>query len=176
MDKNPQPRAIVSAIIEKNENNIRYLFLQTRWKPAISPQYSGLLEIPAGGIDTYENVFNTLKREVKEETGLDIVKIISDYEGKVEENILGNKAIIFQPFVCQQMLESNGGLPWVGFVFRCEAKGEVSINTKEAKDPCWVTIDELKSLLSNSPELFFPLQYPVLKYYVEKVISENKVI
>jgi ADP-ribose pyrophosphatase/8-oxo-dGTP diphosphatase len=164
-----QSRPIVSAIIEKEENNTKYIFLQTRWKPKTSPDYSGLLEIPAGGIEGYEDVIDAIKREVKEETGLDIIQIKGNYEEKIEENIKGNKVKIFKPFLCQQMLSSTGGLPWVGFVFRCEVQGTVTIDLSEAKDPIWVTISELKELLSNSPEKFFPLQYPVLKYYVENL-------
>jgi len=139
-----QSRPIVSAIIEKEENNTKYIYLQTRWKPKTSPDYSGLLEIPAGGIEGYEEVVSAIKREVKEETGLDIVKINGDYEEKLEENIKGNKVKIFKPFLCQQMLSSTGGLPWIGFVFRCEVQGDVNINKDEAKDPLWLTIDELK--------------------------------
>lgn len=168
MDIN-QSRPVVSAIIEKEKNNTKYIFLQTRWKPKTSPTYSGLLEIPAGGVDGYENVIDTLKREVKEETGFNIIRIIEDSTEKVEENISGNKVKIFKPFLCQQMLSSIGGLPWIGFVFRCEVEGDVNINKNEAKDPIWVTIDELKELISVSPEKFFPLQYPVLKYYVENI-------
>lgn len=164
-----QPRAIVSAIIEKTENNIKYIFLQTRWKPITSPNYSGLLEIPAGGIESYEEVVDAIKREVKEETGLDIVKIIDNYNGNIEENINGDKAKVFKPFLCQQMLSSNGGLPWIGFVFRCEVQGTITIDLTEAKDPIWVTIDELKKILLNTPEKIFPLQFPVLKYYVENL-------
>ena len=77
-------RAVISAILEKVENGERKIFVQTRWKPNVSPTYSGLLEIPAGGVEAYEDVYDALKREVKEETGLDIVKIIDDYKGKVE--------------------------------------------------------------------------------------------
>lgn len=159
------PKAVVSAILEKTEGGVRYVFLQTRWKPVSSSTYSGLLEIPAGGIDGYENVVEALKREVREETGLEVVRLNGE-TGQVEENIPGSKAMIFRPFVCQQMLSSDKGLPWVGFVFRCEVTGVIKINTDEAKDPRWVTIGELKKLLEK-PSIFFPLQYPVLKYYAE---------
>ncbi len=143
--------------------------MQTRWKPKASPTYTGLLEIPAGGIEGYENIFDTLKREVEEETGLKVVRILDNLETTVEENIKDNKVQIFKPFLCQQMLSSTGGLPWIGFVFRCEVSGEITMNNDEAKDPKWVTLEQLKELLLTSPQLFFPLQYPVLKYYVKKI-------
>jgi 8-oxo-dGTP pyrophosphatase MutT (NUDIX family) len=164
---NEQPRAIISAILLKNQGNEKKIFLQTRWKPKTSPTYSGMLEIPAGGIDSYENVYNSLRREVKEETNLDIVKILNDYQGEIVEPRKNDKAFIFRPFICQQALETNNGLPWIGFVFLCEVTGELKINEDEAKDPIWVSIKELENIVNNKPESVFPLQLPVLKYFVE---------
>lgn len=162
-----QPKAIVSAIlIRKNKIGVS-VFIQTRWKPHVSSTYSGMLEIPAGGVDSYENVYNALKREVKEETGLKIVKIINNYQSKVVAPRKHDKAFVFRPFVCQQVLETNNGLPWVGFVFLCEVKGKVKINKDEAKDPKWVSIGALKKIITERPETIFPLQLPVLMYFIE---------
>jgi ADP-ribose pyrophosphatase len=169
---NQEPRAIISAILTRERNGIAEVFLQTRWKLDTSPTYSGLLEIPAGGIDAYENVYDTLRREVKEECGLEITKIINDYQSPITESRPHDKAFIFKPFICQEVLETNDGLPWIGFVFLCEAEGEVIINPAEVKDPTWVSISELKTLIQNEPARFFPLQLPVLQYFVN--YAENK--
>ena len=132
----------------------------------------GLLEIPAGGIDGYENIFDALYREVKEETGLTIVKVIDNYKGDILENRPHDKSHVFQPFICQQVLETNGGLPRIGFVFRCEVKGDIKMQKEEAKNPIWLTIPELKNVLYTRPETVFSLQYTTLKYYVEKIEKE----
>lgn len=118
-----EPKAIISAILIRRLKNDIEVFLQTRWKPQKSPTYSGMIEIPAGNIDAYENVYEALKREVKEECGLEIINILDDYQGPIREPRKHDKAFIFKPFICQQMLESNKGLPWIGFVFLCEVKG-----------------------------------------------------
>ena len=167
MNQQSKPIPVVSAILLKKEGNELRVFIQTRWKPKASPTYSGMFEIPAGGIDSYENVYDALKREVKEETNLDIVKIIGDYQSEVNSPRQGDKAFVFKPFVCQQVLETNSGLPWIGFVFLCEAKGGAHIDEKEAKDPKWLSIQELKRIIKKSPETIFPLQLPVLKYFIE---------
>ena len=60
--------AVVSAIIEREWNGHTEVLVQTRWKPERDPVYSGTLEIPAGGVDQYENVYDAVKREVFEET------------------------------------------------------------------------------------------------------------
>lgn len=168
MGKEQQPRVIVSAILLKKYGEKFKIFLQTRWKPKTSPTYSGMIEIPAGGIDSYENAYDALRREVREETNLDIIKIIGDYQGEVLNPREGDKTFVFKPFICQQVLETNNGLPWIGFVFLCEVKGKVKINTDEAKDSRWVSIGELKNIIKKRSKDVFPLQLSVLKYFVEK--------
>ncbi len=163
-----KPRAIISAILQKKDKNGEGLiYLQERWKPKVSPTYSGMIEIPAGGIDGYENVYDALKREVKEECGLDIIKVINDFQSEVYEYNKKDKSFVFKPFICQQVLSTNGGLPWIGFVFVCEVAGIIKINKNEAKNPCWMNLKELKKLLHSHPEKIFPLQVPVLRHYVE---------
>lgn len=167
MQQQPKPIPVVSAILLKKEDDELRVFIQTRWKPKSSPTYSGLLEIPAGVIESYENVYDTLKREIKEETNLDVIRIIDDYHGDILKPNKQDKAFVFKPFICQQVLQTNNGLPWIGFVFLCEVKGKVQIDEREAKDPKWVSIQELKQIIKNYPETLFPLQLPVLKYFIE---------
>lgn len=169
MTDQPKPRAVVSAIIEKVENGRRYIFVQTRWKPEASPTYLGVLEIPAGGIDSYENVYDAIRREVQEETGLEITRFIDDEHTPIMEMRPGDTSIAFRPFLCQQVLETNGGLPWVGFVFRCEAAGTITMEPTEAKDPRWMSIDELDELLTSHPDQIFSLQIATLRYYIDTV-------
>lgn len=161
-----KPVVIISAILIKKFDGEDKVFLQTRWKPTISPTYSGMIEIPAGGIDSYENVYDALRREVKEETNLDIVEIIDNWQSNIENPRIGDKAFVFKPFLCQQVIETNNGLPWIGFVFVCRADGEIKINSDEARDPRLVTLNELKKIINENPETIFPLQLPVLKYFI----------
>jgi len=172
-DQQPNPRAVVSAILEKVEDGKRYIFMQIRWKPQASPDYLGVLEIPAGGIDGYENAYEAVRREVKEETGLEIVRFIDDLQTPVMYARPHDSSIAFRPFICQQVLETNGGLPWVGFVFRCEATGTIAMQTSEAKDPRWMSVDELDDILTNTPEKVFSLQLATLRYYVDTVRKNN---
>ena len=81
----------VSAIIEKIVNNEKYILIQTRQKED-GAETNGMLEIPAGKIREYENVFVALRREVKEETGLTITKILGEDRqvSKILRNIKNN--------------------------------------------------------------------------------------
>ncbi len=71
-----------------------------RWKPERDPHYSGTLEIPAGGTNRYENVYDTLKREVFEETGLRVTGIKSDTRTKTYSP-RDDEAFAFVPFCCE---------------------------------------------------------------------------
>ena len=125
-----------------------------------------MIEIPAGGVEPYENIYDAVCREVKEETGLTITKFIDNFQSNITENRLHDKNHVFSPFICQQSLKTDGGLPWIGFVFRCQVKGKIIPQKEEVRDPHWITLKELKNIIDNKPETVFPLQYPVLKYYL----------
>lgn len=164
-----EPKAIVSAILIRKGSDGIEIFLQTRWKPAISPTYSGMVEIPAGGIDAYENVYDALKREVREECGLTVTRVVNDYRGPIKNTLDQEQAFVFKPFICQQALQTKDGLPWIGFVFLCEVRGEVKINPAEAKNPRWVSAEQLRAILETTPHQIFPLQLPVLRYFLENL-------
>lgn len=154
---------VVSAILERTRNDETEVLIQTRWKPKRDPQYSGTLEIPAGWIDEYENVYDALKREVLEETGLNVLKIRPDIKTKVHSP-KDDGAFAFVPFCAQQQL--RGGKPWVGFVFLCEVEDKEPVaQVEEAKDVHWIKKSELKEIFDKTPEKFFTLQLGVLDFY-----------
>ena len=155
---------VVSAIIERQHHGQTEILVQTRWKPNRDPVYSGTLEIPAGHIEAYENVYETLAREVLEETGLKVINIKPDIKTKVYSP-KHDGAFAFVPFCCQQQLK--GGKPWIGFVFTCEVEDkEPQPNPQEVKDIRWINKSELKTILDSTPEKIFTLQLGVLDYYL----------
>ena len=98
---------------------------------------------------------------------MDIIEIIGDYRGPVVNPRDNDQAFVFKPYLCQQVLQTNNGLPWIGFVFLCRAEGAPMLDPSEAKDPRWVTVEELSEIINKNPETIFPLQLPVLQYFVE---------
>lgn len=168
-------RIIVSAILQRwnvKKKEIEIL-IQERWKPKVDPHYSGMLEIVAGGVEEGETVYQALKREIKEETNLELIKVINDYQSDIYKHN-DDEVFVFQPFICQQMIKTKKGLRWIGFVFLCEVRGGLPSQTSEARNFHWLGIKELRSELNKNPHKFFPLQVPVLKYYVkQKEIKQN---
>jgi len=156
--------ATVSAIIERFHDGQWEVLLQTRWKPEEDPKHSGLLEIPGGRIEVGEDVYPALKREVKEECGLEIESIEPGRE-TVTKGKLGEVSVAFVPFCGERYLGSN----YVGFAFVCTARGELrKKGVYDAKEPRWVPLAELKSLVLNEPEKIYSYHLSTLKYYVEQ--------
>jgi len=58
----------VAGIIEKEIDEKSYILIQNRSKEN-APNEEGLIEIPAGRVREYENVYDCLRREIYEETG-----------------------------------------------------------------------------------------------------------
>ena len=155
---------IVSAIIEREHSGEREILVQTRWKPERDPQYSGTLEIPAGGIHPYENVYDAVKREVWEETGLRVTRFSPDIQTKIYAP-KDDDCFAFVPFCCQQQLK--GGLPRVGFVFLCHVEDAEPVpQHDEVRDIRWMKVSELRQIFEETPEKIFTLQLGVLEYYL----------
>ena len=154
---------VVSAIIEREHDGETQVLLQTRWKPAQDPKYSGALEIPAGTMGKYENVYDALKREIFEETGLQVTGLKPDIKTKVHSQ-RGDEVFAFVPFCCQQQTR---GKARVGFVFICTVEDKDPLpHPDEVKDIRWVKKSELKRMLEETPEKIFTFQLGALDYYL----------
>ena len=71
-------QVIVTGIIKNNDN--KFLIVKRKENEDI---HGGLWVFPGGKVEENEDIFTALKREIKEEVGLDILderKQISDYE------------------------------------------------------------------------------------------------
>ena len=153
-------------IIVKEINGVKNILMQTRIKPE-SPCENGLLEIPAGKIQAFENIFDTLKREIKEETGLDVVEILGENLSTIYE---GNsyKVVNFMPFSCSQNL--IGDYPIMVFVFICTVTGELLPFSGESKDYKWISIAELKQIIAETPQSLYPMHIGTLEKYVNSCV------
>ena len=154
---------VISAIIERSKDDEIEILVQTRWKPKKDLKYSGCLEISAGKIREFENVYDALKREVLEETGLKVVEIFPDIKTKTHSPS-NDGSFAFQPFCCQQQIK--GGQPLIGFVFICKVENKKpKAQHEECKEIKWIKKYKLKRIFEETPEKIFTLQLGVLDYY-----------
>lgn len=154
----------VAAIIEKITNNEKYILIQTRQKED-GAETNGVLELPAGKIREYENIFEALRREVKEETGLSITKILGE-DNQISNFIKGNEVISYTPYCITQNL--SGAYSIILNTFLCEAEGELLTETNESQNIHWIKIEEFKKILKNNPEKIFLLHINALQKYFKK--------
>ena len=59
------------------------------------------------------------------------------------------------------------GRAYYGMVFLCEPEsGELKESLSETRNPKWIKISEVRKITEKKPEKLFPLNVPVLKYYL----------
>jgi len=126
------------AIIERTENGKKEIIVQWRDK-----NNDECWELPGGQIELYESLYDALKREVKEETGLDITAIKGE-DGYFQES----RVECLKPFSVYQQLEGQFGNS-VGFHFICHATGEPLSEGDGSKNIKWIGLDELNRLLKE---------------------------
>ena len=153
----------VGAIIEKTIDGEKYMLIQTREKED-GQETNGMIEIPAGKIREYEDVFSALRREVWEETGLRITSIQG--ENDVVSNQAGNVTTIsFEPYGVTQNV--SGAYSMILHTFLCEAEGNLLTYTDEAQNIRWEKIPNVKRLIKEEPEKIFFMHLNALKKYVD---------
>ncbi len=155
----------VGAIIERENKGNSEVLIQTRWKPYNDPVYSGTFEFPAGTLDKpYENIYDTLAREIHEECGLKLKGVKQDSKTPIIHSNKEDAVFGFRPFCCTQQLKN--GKPWIGFVFICEVEnGNPKPQLSENKDIRWMQVNQIKEIFKQTPEKLFALELPAWEYY-----------
>lgn len=158
----------VGAIIERKNNDGQIeLLIQTRMQAGVKSIYNGTLEFAAGGLDKlYENVYEALAREIKEETGTDLIEVIDDSQTAPVSLQNSDSVFGFRPYVCVQQLAE--GRPWVGFIFRCRVSGTPQAQESETRDVHWVLAKDFYKIYRDTPEKIFSLEYPAWQYYFKE--------
>ena len=154
----------VCAIIERLAENKTYILLQERSK-STAPKEEGLLEIPGGKIREFENIYDALRREIYEETGLRVVDIKGEAQAAVF-NSNGYRVLHYEPFSCTQSIAGNSSFLLQTFI--CTVKGEPLNRSDEAKNIRWVSLLELDQVLSSTVDMFYPMHVATLKKYLAK--------
>ena len=153
----------VGAIIIKETDGDKYVLVQNR-KKNNSDGMDGLLEIPAGKIREYENIFEALRREVLEEAGLRITAIQGEKDSRFSD-VNGNKTMMFSPYCVTQNL--SGAYSIILSTFLCEAEGELLERTDETENIRWMKCNELKEIVDNSPDSIFLMHVNALRKFLE---------
>ena len=149
-------------IIEKEVDGEVFILMQERYKGNV--QENGWLEIPAGKIREFENIYDCLRREIFEETGLTVTYIQGEEEAVITEH-KGYKVLNYAPFSCSQNVD--GEYPIMVQVFICRASGKELDESNESRNIRWVSIKDLKDMLRDNEDSFYPMHISTLKKYLK---------
>lgn len=149
----------VGAIIEKKENERIQILLQIREKKD-DRKYSGCYEIPGGKLRAFEDVYETLRREVKEECALDLI-FVQDESKRIDIHNQEDTSTLIEPFCITQMKEG----PFIGLIFLCNACG-TPMPSDESRDSKWLDLEEVEKIINNTPEKFYTAFLSPLKKYL----------
>lgn len=152
----------VGGIIEKQQDDIDYILMQRRCKKDATSEY-GLLEIPAGKIREFENIFQCLRREIKEETGLDITCIYGEESSTMIEK-KEYKVLSYEPFCCAQNID--GKYPIIVQIFICHVEGQCLKESDESQNIQWVPLKEVKRCIDEASDTLYPMHIKTLEKYL----------
>jgi len=159
------------AIVERERDGKTEIIVQTRNKPNQPKQ----LELPGGGVEQFESLTAALRREVKEETGLDVTWIEGEETRIDTVGINPNYAVeCIRPFAAYQTIK--GGIDSVGYYFICKAEGELLAEGDHTKNPRWITIDEMVERIINDPVQFINIDLAAIMFYLKHRVNALPVI
>jgi 8-oxo-dGTP diphosphatase len=148
------------AIIERENGEETEILLQVRSRPGEPERW----ELPGGQIESFESVYEALKREIAEETGLQI-HVVSDEHSQLLHQSDDATVETFEPFFAYQTV--NGPVDSLGFYFRCSAHGELTEVGDNAKRPTWFGIQNLEHRFEDDREQFDWLTQAALGRYLD---------
>jgi len=155
------------AIIERNNNNKIEIVVQKRMKKG--QEY---YELPGGQLNEYESLIDALKREVVEETGLKITKIINDENVKnIKYTGKSFDVECLKPYAVYQTL--RGPVDSMGVYFRCNAEGELLQAGDDTADIQWMDVDELKEFVQEENK-FSDIDKSAVLFYIENTYIHSK--
>lgn len=157
----------VGGIIEQKVDGADCILIQERYKEDAVTE-AGLIEIPAGKIRAFENIYDCLRREIREETGLEVTYIEGEDEAFFYE-ANGYKVLNYTPFSSNQNVQ--GSYPIMVQVFICKGTGKILKKSNETKNIRWISLEKLKELLENNTNAFYPMHIATLTKYLAKKLG-----
>jgi len=150
------------AIIERHIDEQIEIVIQNR----VKPNEPITIELPGGRIEPYESLTEALRREVKEETGLDVTEIEGEQLRVVTVGQFFDVECV-KPFAAFQTLK--GPVDSLGYYFRCKAEGELLSSGDQTSGIRWINVTDLRNLVEKDPQKFSDVDLAGIKYYVKQL-------
>jgi 8-oxo-dGTP diphosphatase len=157
----------VRSFIERQTDNGLEIIIQKRVK---AHEDRTPYELPGGRINEYESLIDGLKREVKEETGLEVIKVFDEHT-KVETCDSDTNVEALKAFAVYQT--TKGPVDSLGFYFRCQAEGTLLHHGDQTEEVQWISVASLANKLEQHELEFSWVDKAGLIYYLNWLKSEG---
>lgn len=152
----------VRGLIVRESENGKQLIIQLR-KRAGEPE---VYELPGGRINEYEKMVDGLRREIMEETGLQVKTIHGEPDSVITTGRSFSMECI-KPYATYQTIE--GPVDSFGVYFLCEAEGEPQREGDDSGDVHWAALDEVRRMIDENS--FSEIDLPAVLMFLR---DENK--
>jgi len=158
----------VRGLIIRKNNEKTQLLIQLRKRQGEPEVY----ELPGGRLNEYESMADGLKREIREETGLQVVAICNEEstvltKGKGLQSSFSMECM--KPYASYQTIE--GPVDSFGVYFVCEAEGELLSEGDDSADIHWADTEELQWLIGE--QRFSEIDLPAVLMFLRDLEKGN---
>jgi len=158
----------VRGLIIRKNNEKTQLLVQLRKRQGEPEVY----ELPGGRLNEYESMNDGLKREIEEETGLQVVAIHNEESAvftKGNDSKSSFSMECMKPYAAYQTIE--GPVDSFGVYFVCEAEGELLSEGDDSADIHWADTEELQWLIGE--QRFSEIDLPAVLMFLRDLEKGN---